>query len=238
MRFVKCKNQGELNVALKRGDVNEEIWLVGNDSFELSGSASVTASGSASVRAYASASVTAYDSASVTAYGSASVRAYASASVTASKYVAVTKHGGRTKVKGGVQINYKQPSDLTEWFDSYGIKPKRGRVVLFKAVDNNYVSSRGFAYKPGSTPIAPDWDGGKKECGGGLHFCAEPFLALQFNGDATKFVACPVRVKDISYNSDAVYPSKVKASGCCAPVYECDIDGNRTPAPEQGGASQ
>jgi hypothetical protein len=53
-------------------------------------------------------------------------------------------------------------------------------------------------------------------------------MALRFHTGATKFVACPVRLKDIRKpHSTDEYPEKVKARGCCGPVWECDIDGNK-----------
>ena len=33
-------------------------------------------------------------------------------------------------------------------------------------------------------------------------------------------------VSDIAFHPGGQLPSKVKAKGCCAPVWECDIDGN------------
>jgi hypothetical protein len=201
-------------------------------------SAQVTASGSAQVRASDSAQVTASGSAQVTAYGSAQVRAYDSAQVTAydsaqvtaSKYVAVTL-SGLAKAIGGRQIKLPKIKTAKQWCDFYGAKAIRGIVILFKAVDKDFYSSHAFVYTPGTIPKAPDWDGGKEECGGGLHFCATPFHALWFNKDAEKFVACPVRVKDIVVHKDAAYPSKIKAKGCCAPVWECDIDGKKLVGP-------
>ena len=218
------------------------VRAYGSASVTASGSASVTASGSASVRAYDSASVRAYGSASVRAFGSASVRAYdsatvtaydsatvtasGSASVTASKYVPVQILSSRVKVGGGVQIRKPSPKTATAWCAEYGIKPVRGVVTLFKAVGVDFRSPKGCDYSPGTTPVAADWDGGKEECGGGLHFSPFPWMALRFNSDAKKFVACPVRVKDIANpHKNAAYPEKCKAKGCCAPTWECDIDG-------------
>ena len=94
--------------------------------------------------------------------------------------------------------------------------------MLYKALNANCSSGYGFDYTPGTVPAAPDWDGGKAECGGGLHFCSSPLHALAFFSDATRFMACPVRLKDIVVHKDAQYPTKVKAKGCCGPVYEVD----------------
>ena len=54
-----------------------------------------------------------------------------------------------------------------------------------------------------------------------------PFHALKFHDDTgRKFVACPVRASEVVVHEDAAYQDKVKAPRCCAPVWECDIDGN------------
>jgi hypothetical protein len=40
-------------------------------------------------------------------------------------------------------------------------------------------------------------------------------------------MACPVALKDIVVHPDGLYPDKIKAKGCCAPVWEVDSDGNK-----------
>jgi hypothetical protein len=100
-----------------------------------------------------------------------------------------------------------------------------GVATLYKAVDDEFGSYHGASYAPGSTPQAGDWDGGEEECGGGLHFAPRPTFAFPATDDATRFVACPVRVEDIVVQRHSIYPNKVKARGVCAPVYEVDGDG-------------
>ena len=257
---IEVTTQAELDAAVK-AHPDELITITGDGWFtvrsghfaydsayvEAYGSASVRASGSASVRAYDSASVMAYDSASVEAYGSASVeaydsayvRAYDSASVTASRMVAIHNHNpdnkyGTVKITGGVIIDVRPAANLDDWFADNLLEPVAGVVTLYKAVDDAFKSGYGFAYTPGSVPVAPDWDGGVAECGGGLHFCAAPWIAKsQFNLAATRFVACPINVTDIAFHPGGQLPSKVKAKGCCAPVWECDID--RNAAAEEAG---
>jgi hypothetical protein len=187
----------------------------------------VEAWGSAHVEAGESAHVEARESAHVEARESAHVVAWESAHVEASQYVSVHLYGTDIKVVGGVQIKVPEIRTAEQWCDWYGVPIVKGVVTLFKAVGENFVSSRNFAYKPGTKPIAPDWDGGKEECGGGLHFCPHPVMALTFNSDPKHFVACPVRVKDIVVHYPAMYPTKIKAKRCCAPVWECDRNGKR-----------
>jgi len=148
---------------------------------------------------------------------SSQVRAYGSSQVTAC---------GSSHVIGGKQIKIVKPKTATQWCSFYGLPIKSGTVTLFKAVSDDYKSNRGFDYTPGTTPEAPDWDGGKIECGCGLHFSPRPFMTLKFFNKAKRFIACPVKVASIAVHPDGDYPEKVKAPRCCGPVWECDIDGN------------
>jgi hypothetical protein len=195
--------------------------LAGDDSSQ------VTACGSSQVTAYGSSQVTAYGSSQVRACDSSQVTAYDSSQVRASKQVAVTIHGKYPKVVGGVKIHFKTPGTTKEWIDNYAVETKRGIAILYKGVDENFMSPRGGNYTPGTTPEAKDWDGGKEECGGGFHFSPVPAMTLKYNGSAKKFVACPVKVSEIVVHKDAMYPDKVKAPRVCAPCYEVDINGKR-----------
>ena len=215
-----------------------QVWASGFAQVWAFDSARVWASGSAHVRAFGSAQVRAFDSAQVCASGrahvwacdSAQIRAFGSAQVRASKHVAVTysPSSGGVRVFGGKKIRLPKLRNASEWCAFYGVKVRRGTAILFKAVGDDYKSSHGTIYAPGSTPQATDWDGGKKECGGGLHFSPRPMLALAFgsDADAKRFVACPVKVAEIVVHPDGKLPEKVKAPRVCAPIWECDIDGN------------
>jgi len=191
------------------------------------GSAHVVARESAHVVARESAHVVAWESAHVVARGSAHVEAWGSAHVEASKFVSVHKHQDTVSVKGGVVILVKAPSTPKEWCEFYGAKIESGIVMLYKAVRDDFRSAHGFLYAPGSTPEAPDWDGGITECGGGLHFSPSPAMALEFDSSATRFVACPVALKDIAVHKNPLYPEKIKARRIVRPVYEVDRYGER-----------
>ncbi|MDE2104072.1 MAG: hypothetical protein KGL39_42940 [Patescibacteria group bacterium] len=117
--------------------------------------------------------------------------------------------------------------DPEDWCRIYGARVANGVATLFKAVDDNYHSPYRGDYTPGRTPYATDWDGGAKECGGGLHFCPTPRLARTFNNAATRYVACPVRLRDFAFPKYPLYPHKVKARCCCASVWECDEFGEK-----------
>ena len=179
------------------------------------------------MRAWGSATVRAGDSATVRAWGASQIQAFHHAQVTASDHVAVTRRGKNAKVTGGVLIDVPPMTTPEAWCDFYGAEVTDGVAVLYKAVDDTYTSSHGFTYKPGSTPEAPDWDGGKVECGGGLHACAHPWESHQFNHRATHYIACPVKLEDIAVHEDAAMPNKVKFRACCAPCWEVDADGEK-----------
>jgi hypothetical protein len=189
------------------------------------GSATVRAYDSATVRAYDSATVRAYDSATVRAYGSATVRAYGSATVTASKYVAVHLHSKKVKLTGGVVIDVTDIdlSDRATWLDYHGIRTSRGRVVVFKAVDDKWSTDRGFVYKPGAKLEAPDWNA-RNECGGGLHFSPSPSHALAYHNGATKYVAVSVAVDDLVPITGGTAKCKARA---CKVLHEVDLDGKK-----------
>lgn len=168
----------------------------------------------------------------VSCVGNGHFAAHGSSQVTASPYVAVTKAaGGSPKISGGVIIEIPLIDTAEKWCDYYGIEVKRGLATLFKALDDDYSTSparsAGIFYTPDSEPSAPDWDGGDIECGGGLHFSPRPFMGLKFNPDATRYVACPVKVSEIVVHPSGTYPNKVKAPRVAGKCYEVDIDGNR-----------
>jgi hypothetical protein len=218
MKTIRCTTQEEFDEAIESGAKDIDIVLAGNGYFYVSGSAQVRATGSAQV--------TAYDSAQVRATGSAQVTAYGSAQVTATKYVAITVHGDKIKVIGGVRVDIPAIETATQWCEFYGVGIKRGVAELYKAVRDDYLSAHGCSYAPGTKPEAEDWDGGEKECGGGLHFSPRPFMALAYDGSATKFVACGVKVSEIAVHKNADYPDKVKAPRVVRACVEVDIDGN------------
>ena len=144
---------------------------------------------------------------------------------------------GSAEVQGGQQTRVSR-STAEEWCDYYGVAVKDGIATLYKALDENFVSPHGISYAPGAMPVAEDWDGGARECGGGLHFSPTPAMARAFNAKAKRFCACPVRLAGIAVHSDGGYPEKVKARGVCAPCYEVDEDGERISVPDPESAAK
>jgi hypothetical protein len=156
----------------------------------------------------------------------------------ASKYAVVLQHNRAAKISGGRVLEMPRPETGAEWCEFYGVEIRKGGglsrkltgqdvAILFKAVGEGYTAARGFAYTPGTVPEAPDWDGGTRECGGGLHFSPHPKMAKEFNGEPAHFIACPVLVSEIVVHPDGTYPQKVKAPRVAAPCWEVDEDGKK-----------
>ena len=189
------------------------------------GTATVIATGSASVEALETAMVVAGGSVSVRAFGAAMVRARGEAAVQSADGAVVVRHGQGTAAVGATAPIATRPGTAAEWCRYYGVRVEDGVAVLYKAVDEHFASYHGTSYRPGSLPAAPDWDGGERECGGGLHLSPRPTFALAAPEDDMRFVACPVRLEDIAVHPRPLYPDKVKARAVAAPVYEVREDG-------------
>lgn len=187
--------------------------------------------------AYDSATVRASDSATVRAFARVFVRLFSAIKITATAQVVVMREPGASGlIEGGHVVDTTAPKDAAEWCEEHGVEVNDGVAILYKGLDDKFVSAHGTSYAPGSVPIADDWDGGKRECGGGLHFSPAPAMTLEFASAAARFVACPVALSDIRPPQPGdTYPGKVKAKGCCAPVYEVDIHG-RVTAPAREAA--
>jgi hypothetical protein len=190
----------------------------------------VIASGEARVEALQTAMVVAGSTVSVRAFGAAMVRTRGGDNVEATEGVAVMTHEQGVATAAASVPTSTRPRTAEEWCRYYGVPVADGIAVLYKAVDDDFNSYHGMSYQPGTEPQAPDWDGGERECGGGLHFSPRPTFALAAPEDEVRFVACPVRVAEVVVHDPAVYPEKVKTPRVCAPVYEVDEDGSRTGA--------
>ncbi|HZV20804.1 MAG TPA: hypothetical protein VE986_04585, partial [Hyphomicrobiales bacterium] len=161
---------------------------------------------------------------SVAAWGHVQLSILGAVVVTASAGVSVLIEGNGDSVAGGIQTKLERDTPA-QWCEYYGVPVKDGVAILYKALASDFTSRHGFSYQPGSVPMAPDWDDGQTECGGGLHFSPNPKMALEFAPEAGKFVGCPVSLSDIVVHPDGQYPQKVKARGCCGPVFEVDENG-------------
>jgi len=115
------------------------------------------------------------------------------------------------------------------WCEFYGITIKDGIATLFKGVDDDFSTDRArvkdIFYRPGDMPEAPDWDGGKAECGGGLHLSPSVGHTLEFHCDAKRWVACDVSLADMAVHPGGNSPQKVKVKRILA-IREVSRDGN------------
>jgi hypothetical protein len=208
-----------------RGSSSVEAW--DSSSVEAWGSSSVEAWDSSRVEAWGSSRVVAWGSSSVVARGSSSVVARGSSSVEASKYVAVHLHSGRATIEGGVVIDITQ-LDLDghqDWADYHGVKTEGGELIVYKAVNADLKSGRGFAYPIGETVTDPAWKPGNF-CGGGLHFSPSPAQAKVYFTDATRFLKCAVKTDELSIidGADTYETPKLKAKSARV-LCEVDIHG-------------
>jgi hypothetical protein len=242
----------ESSHAVLRGSSHAELW--GSSHAELRGSSHAELRGSSHAELWESSHAELWESSHAVLRGSSHAELWESShadawpgtqlvahpgtSALTRAHVAVTLPPGkgiRPKIEGdGIIIEPPPITTAEEWCEAKGVPVVDGIVILYKAVNGRFEASyNAFRYEPGSTPAAPDWDGGVKECGGGLHFSPRPAAATAFySGSDRRFVACPVRLEDIVVHRDATYPDKVKAPGCCAPVYEVDIHGKPVVAAE------
>jgi hypothetical protein len=235
---INCKTQAECDAALVAKNIPV---LIGDGWFRIQGQSHVVARESSRVVAWGSSHVVARESSHVVAWESSHVEARESSHVearesshvearesshvVASKFVATHIHSTDAKVKGGVRIVIKTPTTPKSWCEYYGAKVEKGFAILFKAVDNDFRGGNKFLYRPGTTPQCDDWNP-IPECGGGLHFCATPLAAKAFYPNATRFVACLVKLSDIVVHKNASSPQKVKAPRISKPIYEVDMYGN------------
>ncbi len=181
--------------------------------------------------------VTAYDSSTVTAYGSSTVRAYGSSTVTATSYVAVHLHDVTVHLTGGVVIDHTKVElfDAEEWCAYHGVSVENGIATVYKAVNDQWTTSRGFDYSPGALPSCTDFRD-DASCGGGLHFGPTPTHALAYFREATKFVAVGVEVSALRPIVDRGATAKCKAPKVVRACAEVTIDGDLAEATQKEAA--
>ncbi len=230
----------ESSSAVLRESSSAELWESSSAVLRESSSAVLRESSSAVL--WGSSSAELRGSSSAELWESSSARALsARCKAKASKYAVVLQHNRAAKISGGRVLEMPRPETGAEWCEFYGVEIRKGGgfsrklvgqdvAILFKAVAEGYKAARGFSYEPGSIPEASDWDGGDRECGGGLHFSPHPKMAKEFNRGPAHFVACPVLVSEIVVHPDGTYPQKVKAPRVAAPCWEVDEDGQKVEA--------
>ena len=186
------------------------------------GSSRVEAYGSSQVVAWESSRVVARDSSRVVAWGSSQVEAWDSSQVEASPHVAVHLHSAHATVEGGVLIDVIDvDATTTGWCEYHGVEIRDGHAIVYKAVDDEWTTPRGFRYEPGARLVAPDWDGEYDGCGNGLHFGPTPGHARDYYPDATRYVEVAIPVTESRPIRDGD-PAKIKARSCLV-LGEVDI---------------
>ena len=223
--WITVSTPSNVNVEA-RGSSHVEAWE--SSHVVAWGSSHVEAWGSSHVEARESSHVVAWESSHVVAWGNVFIRLFSAVKVKCAASVIVIVHGSNEAIEGGQKHIAVKPKTAKEWCLFWGVKVTKSIAVVFKGVNKDWVSPKGTSYKPGTSPVAPDWDGGKVECGGGLHFSPCPSMTLEFNAAAEKFVACPIKLQDIVVHPDGSYPQKIKAKGVTGgKCYEVDREGNK-----------
>ena len=232
--------QAELDAALADGTLTEDdeiliqspsgVWLtIGGEA----SAAEVNVAGESTVSVCGSARVDRVcDSASVgSATETSTVHLYDTSTLTqATPHVAVFLHSARATFAGGhlIDLTSLDLTDPATWAAHVGGETSDGRVVLYKAVDDQWRSPHGAVYTPGSETTCDDWCD-DAVCGGGLHFSPSPAQAMEYHGQATRFVAVEVDVATLRPIPGGT--AKCKAPSCRV-LYEVDIHGRKVETAE------
>ena len=221
------------------GNATATLWenatatLRGNATATLRENATATLWENATATLWENATATLRGNATATLWGNATARAFGSGTIEAGRNAVVLDHDSQSQITGGRILEMARPKTPAEWCEHYGVEVVNGNAILFKSLYEDFTSGhftpagQRVSYAPGSTPEAPDWDGGENECGGGLHFSPHPVMADDF-GAEEKHAACPVPLAEIVVHPDGSMPQKVKARRVVEPgCWEVDIDGKR-----------
>jgi hypothetical protein len=223
--MIKIKTQAALNKALKAGERNFEF--VAKGIFEIRCPDWVKVSVAAALRW--DVLLEAWESSHVVARGSVSLSLWGKASAKLSAKCHAHIHSSSAKVTGGKKTDATIKT-VREWCEFYGVKIRAKHAILYKSLNSDFSNpyNRQITYTPGTKPEAPDWDGGKKECGGGLHCSPSVSHARSFHAahDA-KYVELQVLLEDIAIHPDGRLPEKCKIKRMNKPVLEVNIDGER-----------
>jgi hypothetical protein len=245
--WENCSIVGRENCSIEgRENCSIEGW--GNCSIEGWENCSIVGRENCSIVGWGNCSIEGWENCSIVGWENCSIRAWSDrGSIKAAKNVVVMKHNPAATISGGRVLEMHRPETAEGWCEFYGVEIRKGGrfsrklagqdvAILFKVLPKDLVAYGGFQYVIGETPAAPDWDGGKRECGGGLHFSPTPRHAEKFGGEG-RYIACPVLVSELCVHPDGMYPQKVKAPGCCAPIWEVDVDGNAIAVEASGEAA-
>ncbi len=146
--------------------------------------------------------------------------------VATSPHVSILAKSKDALLSGGYILGNK-PLTALEWLNACSVTKKRGKVILYKSLNEDWTTRDGVSYKIGQTTIASDWDASYEgECGRGLHFSPTVSQAKSFR-DEGLFIACEVAVKDMAgLPAFAQYPDKIRARACKV-LYQVDTNGKK-----------
>ena len=204
------------------GSSRAELWE--SSRAVLWGSSRAVLWGSSSAVLWGSSSAELRESSSAELWESSSAHAYAKSKVTAAPLCAVFLHESTVDVSGGVILDHSNIKDMDTraWCDYYGVKVSRGIATVYKAVNDQWTTSRGVDYSPGAKPSCTDFRD-TDECGGGLHFGPTPRHARVYFDSATKFVAAGIKLSELRPITGDM--AKCKAPRVVSACVEVDIDG-------------
>ena len=113
------------------------------------------------------------------------------------------------------------------WCDYHGVEVVDGGVaIVYKAVNQSWMSDWGCRYAPGSTPEAGDWRDDDK-CGGGLHFSPLPTQAHEYYRGSTvaRFLRVGIPLTEMRPLTRQGGAPKCKARRVVVPCVEVDLFG-------------
>ena len=141
-------------------------------------------------------------------------------------HVSVHLHSATATVDGGVIIDLTAVDldDPATWCSHHGVAVAGGVATLYKAVNDQWTTSRGTDYSPGATPEASDWRD-DHDCGGGLHASPRPTQSRTYYPGATRYLALGVALADLRPINDSGAP-KAKFPRVAVACREVDIHGD------------
>ena len=113
-------------------------------------------------------------------------------------HVTVMVHSVHVTVDGGhiVDLSGLDQHDPEMWIDLVGARRDGDAVLLYKAVDDDYMAGHGHIvtrHPVGETVTATDWRA-DHDCGGGLHVSPTPYQARSYATRATRMLLVRVPV--------------------------------------------
>ncbi|SMB81545.1 hypothetical protein [Deinococcus hopiensis] len=118
-------------------------------------------------------------------------------------------------------------TDVTAWADFHGLALALDRtLIVYKAVDGDFCSSRGFRYAPGTAVNAERWNN-RPALEDGLHFAPTPHDAHMHMDGAKRYLACRVRLEESVVLGGSCPTRSTLKSRRCSVLYEVNLLGHR-----------